>query len=70
MNKNEKQIVPFNTTEEDFINMNIFDNLKEGLLCPVCFDVFKDPYNVRQCLHKFCAVCIEDYNRQYKKECP
>ena len=26
--------------------------------------------NVRQCLHKFCAQCIEDYNRKYKKECP
>lgn len=26
--------------------------------------------NVRQCLHKFCSQCIEDYNRIYKKECP
>jgi hypothetical protein len=25
---------------------------------------------VRQCLHKFCAQCIEDYNRKQKKECP
>lgn len=50
--------------------MDLFDKLKEGLLCPVCADIYKNPLNVRQCLHKFCLNCIEDYNRIYKKECP
>lgn len=50
--------------------MELFDKLKEGLLCPVCADIYKNPLNVRQCLHKFCLNCIEDYNRIYKKECP
>ena len=50
--------------------MKTFDKLKEHLLCPVCTDVYKQPQNVRLCLHKFCTRCIEDYNRIYKKECP
>ena len=36
----------------------------------MCSDVFTRPLNVKDCLHKFCAKCIEDYNRKYKKECP
>ena len=57
--------------EGDYIDLALFQKIKEAaLLCPVCFDVFKHPVNVRQCLHKFCAQCIEDYNRKQKKECP
>ena len=50
--------------------MPVFETLKEGLLCSVCAEIYKDPFNVKNCLHKFCANCIEDYNRIYKKECP
>lgn len=50
--------------------MKTFDKLKECLLCPVCTDIYKQPYNVKQCMHKFCCRCIEDYNRIYKKACP
>lgn len=28
------------------------------------------PFNVMDCLHKFCQKCIEDYNRKYNKVCP
>ena len=55
---------------EENIDLDLFQELKEVLLCPVCYDVYKDPLNVKQCLHKFCAACIEDYNRKVKKECP
>jgi hypothetical protein len=58
------------TNESEYITMDLFDKLKEGLLCPVCAEIYKNPLNVRQCLHKFCLNCIEDYNRIYKKECP
>ena len=52
------------------LDLATFDLIKERLLCPICTDVFKNPYNVRQCGHKFCQTCIEDFNRLYKKECP
>lgn len=47
-----------------------FERLKEYILCPVCYEVFIEPKNVRLCLHKFCQDCIENYNRNFKKECP
>ncbi|CDW83057.1 zinc finger (c3hc4 ring finger) [Stylonychia lemnae] len=56
--------------EDDYIDINLFHQIKEVLLCPVCFDVFKQPDNVRPCLHKYCHNCIELYNRKVKKECP
>jgi hypothetical protein len=56
--------------QHQLINSKLFDRLKECLLCQVCSDVFTRPLNVKDCLHKFCAKCIEDYNRKYKKECP
>ena len=55
---------------DEIIDQTTFDELKESLLCPICTDVYKNPFNVRQCLHKFCFRCIEDFNRLYKKECP
>lgn len=51
------------SVDSEFVNLELFDSIKEALLCSVCSDVFKDPLNVKQCLHKFCATCIEDYNR-------
>lgn len=57
--------------DDDYIDLDLFQKIKEAaLLCPVCYDVYKNPLNVRQCLHKFCCHCIEDYNRKMKKECP
>ena len=32
--------------------------------------MFVRPLNVKDCLHKFCHKCIEDYNRKYNKCCP
>ena len=58
----EKQPVEFGT-EVDIIDLAEFDKMKHFLLCSVCSDIYKDPLKVRQCLHKFCAHCIEDYNR-------
>lgn len=33
--------------EQTVIDMATFDKLKEGILCPVCADVYKNPQNVR-----------------------
>ena len=43
------------SAESDTITMEIFQKIKEVILCPVCYDVYKSPVNVKQCLHKFCA---------------
>jgi hypothetical protein len=60
----EEEMEPIEVgTELDVIDLNAFDKMKHFLFCSVCSDIYKDPLNVRQCLHKFCAGCIEDYNR-------
>ena len=43
--------------------------IKEILRCPICYEIFNDPVNLKNCLHLFCKKCIEDYNRKIKKEC-
>ena len=45
------------------IDYSVFQQIKENLHCPVCFDILKNPLNVKMCLHKFCGDCIENYNR-------
>jgi hypothetical protein len=58
-------------SDDEYIDEDLFHRIKDAaLLCPVCYDVYKTPLTVRQCLHKFCSACIEDYNRKVKKECP
>jgi rubredoxin len=32
---------------EEVVDMELFENLKEALLCPVCYDVYKEPLNVK-----------------------
>lgn len=49
--------------DEEIIDMELFSQIKELILCPVCYDVMKDPLNVKMCLHKFCSNCIENYSR-------
>ena len=43
--------------------------IKEILRCSICYEIFDDPVNIKNCLHKFCKKCIGDYNRKIKKEC-
>ncbi len=43
--------------------------IKEVFKCSICLCVLTDPVNIKNCLHKFCKKCIEDYNRKIKKEC-
>jgi hypothetical protein len=34
--------------ESEYIDLELFQKIKEAaLLCPVCFDVYKNPLNVR-----------------------
>ena len=38
--------------------------IKEILRCNICLQIYNEPYNIKNCLHKFCKKCIEDYNRR------
>jgi len=49
--------------DDEEIDFECFQQVKDVLHCPVCYDILKDPLNVKMCLHKFCANCIENYNR-------
>jgi hypothetical protein len=37
--------------------------IKEIFTCSFCLDIFNDPVNNKNCLHKFCKKCIGDYIR-------
>lgn len=52
-----------NEENSEEISMDMFNKIKEVLYCTICGDIMKDPLNVKMCLHKYCAKCIEDYNR-------
>ena len=43
--------IEFESQEDDPsdkpIDVELFRILKEALLCPVCFDIYKDPLNVK-----------------------
>lgn len=38
--------------------------IKELMRCNICLQIYHDPVNIKNCLHKFCKKCIEDYNRR------
>jgi len=57
-------------TDEEEIDEETYEQLKNLLTCIFCKDILSQPVNVKSCLHKFCASCIEKYNRVEKKECP
>jgi len=38
--------------------------IKETLRCNICLQIFDEPVNMKNCLHKFCKKCIEQYNRR------
>jgi len=43
--------------------------LNQDLRCPICLGLLRDPV-ATECLHRFCANCIEKCLRVGKKECP
>lgn len=52
-----------------FSDTQITTLIKDVFKCTICLSLFIDPVNIKNCLHKFCRKCIEDYNRKEKKEC-
>ncbi len=58
-----------NENEMEISKEKINKIIKEILRCSICYEIFEDPVNIKNCLHKFCKKCIGDYNRKFKKEC-
>lgn len=44
--------------------------LHRELMCPICLDILKQTMTTRECLHRFCSVCIHKALRSNNKECP
>ncbi|XP_047393422.1 E3 ubiquitin-protein ligase RING2-like [Sciurus carolinensis] len=45
-------------------------SLHSELMCPICLDMLKNTMTTKECLHRFCAVCIITTLRSGNKECP
>ena len=58
-----------NEDKLNFTDNQISKIIKEILRCSICYEIFNEPVNIKNCLHKFCKKCIGDYNRKIKKEC-
>uniref|UniRef100_A0A3P8UK64 RING-type domain-containing protein n=1 Tax=Cynoglossus semilaevis TaxID=244447 RepID=A0A3P8UK64_CYNSE len=48
------------------------DKDREGLICPVCLDVFFRPHSCKPCGHVFCEPCLRRVakNRARSTPCP
>ena len=51
---------------EEMVSIKTFKDL---LLCPICFNLLKDPEGIRFCMHKFCQSCVEQVSRN-SRQCP
>lgn len=64
---NRPPIPPLGDDEPLQLNLN---QVNKELTCPVCLSIVSDTRTVRECLHRFCAGCINTSLRLGKKECP
>lgn len=51
---------PSHSWFEEFIQDKSLDEINESLDCPICFDKFKNPYEL-VCGHNFCKECMDQY---------
>lgn len=45
-------------------------SLHRELMCPICLEILDQTMTTRECLHRFCSVCINKALRSGNKECP
>lgn len=46
------------------------ESIHDEVKCPICLGIISNTRTFMECLHRFCAECIEKYIRVRKKECP
>ena len=51
---------------EELVSIKTFKDL---FVCPICFNLMKDPEAVRYCMHKFCSICVLELSKS-TKQCP
>ena len=44
--------------EEDIINKNYYEQIKEMIKCIICFNIIEDPVQCSICKYHFCKECI------------
>ncbi|KRW98092.1 hypothetical protein PPERSA_03051 [Pseudocohnilembus persalinus] len=70
-NEEKQQIIINAICDKKILSKLQFENIFQLLKCPICLEIFNDPYYVKACSHRFCKTCIEDFVRKDKsKECP
>lgn len=47
--------------DDEVVSADLFEKIKDTLLCPICGSVFVEPRIIKKCFHKFCKACIEHY---------
>ena len=61
--------IPTRSDKENMITMKTAV-LTDLLTCPICLDVLENTMVTKNCLHRFCSVCITTALRQSNQECP
>ena len=49
---------------------NLKDTIAEQFLCPICTCVAKEPHECVICGGLFCKICIQNWKKVGKQECP
>ena len=51
---------------EELVSIKTFKDL---FMCPICFNLLKNPEAVRYCMHKFCRDCVTELSKS-TRQCP
>ena len=51
---------------EELVSIKTFKDL---FMCPICFNLLKNPEAVRYCMHKFCRDCVTELSKS-SRQCP
>ena len=60
---------------EDYINENTvvndknYEDAKDSILCPICYNIIIEPMKCNNCKKAFCSKCLEEW-AIYSPKCP
>lgn len=55
---------------DDQVQTVTMADVKTELTCPICLGIIRNTLAFMECLHRFCAECIQKYLRMGQNECP